>query len=136
MERFFDISFWLSPNPAPLSFASLIALLVFANSLLVFALLNRVKFLRNRTNWEKPRRQLYKKEQGFLVICALLLNAWSLIAYEGIRFFSGRFWLAAIFFLGIVWAVTIARFARWELPRRLAEIDQRKNLLKYLPKKK
>lgn len=136
MTRIFDLAFWFTIMPQPLSRGSSIFFAVFFGFFGVLAFAAYYIYRQRRATLERPYKELFSRVRSFLMTLWLVGWLWLFFAYEGVRFLSARFWLIVLAVVFGLWVYSIVRYAYVEMPRRLKSIEERKVFNQYLPKRK
>ena len=82
MSRIFDLSFWFTLMPQPLSRGSAIFFFIFFGFFGLLALATHFLYKKRRLTLERPVKDLYSRVKTFLITSWLLGWAWLFFAYE------------------------------------------------------
>ncbi len=132
---FLNYHYWLNPNPVPIGPSLASQMLAFFAWFVVVAIAARATahVLRKK---DQLRADVLKRFARMLFWSGALGLLALFFAYEQTPFFGMRLWFLVIFLMFMVWLGYTAVFVVREYPRRRAAIEERKQLEKYLPKKK
>lgn len=94
--------------------------------------------LRIAVNFKKNRvsKKLLRKIKNLALTVSILGFLYLFFRSENIYLFSGRYILAAILLVFIIWAGFIGFYAIFKMPKELEEYKKKEMIKKYLPKKK
>lgn len=126
--RLFDL------QPGNLSHGMLIFLSVVFSILVVAGV--AVKIYRQLAKKDNCTNKLLNKYFGLLLTMGILGLVWVWFRDERVNFLSARFWLV-IWLAGlIIWLAMIIKFQTKTIPEIRRNIEKKKELARYLPKKK
>lgn len=136
MSRIFDPVFWFAIMPQPLSVRSTVFLLFFFGFFGLLMLTIFFTYKKRKSTLSRPEKDLYLRIRSFLLTSWLLGWLWLFFAYEGVRFFSARFWFILWGLMVCFWIYTLVRHVLVDLPSRLNHISSQKVFNKYLHRRK
>ena len=134
MSPLFDLSFWFSRFPQPLTAVYEKVFFIIFVAVLVAGVV--VRIISNQRERDRYAELIYHKIATLLITMGILGLVWFFFTYEQIPLLGGRFWFL-FWVLGTAgWAAGIAIYAYKTVPRLRIEEHQRKEKMKYFPPRK
>lgn len=134
MQKFLNISYWFESVPGDLDIQFWRAALIGAVILVGIGIVAIIMIRRYRN--DGVRRRLWVKIASWSFTIAPLVAILWFFRLQHAYFLSMRFLVLLLLLMTALWALMIARFAFWVLPRRLKERQAQEAVNRYLPHKK
>lgn len=134
MQKFLDLSYWFESAPGDLDLRFWRFALIGAALLIVIGIAS--SFMMRRYRQDGVRRRLWVKLASWSFTVAPLVALLWFFRLQHAYFLSMRFLVLLLLLMTLLWALMIARFAFWVLPKRLKERQEQEAIEKYLPHKK
>lgn len=132
---FLDYRYWLNPFPVPLGPTLVGGIFVFFGWFFVAGLAFAIAAHLMRKK-DGLKSGICRRLAKLLMTTSLLGLLCLFFAYEQLPLFGMRLWFLLVCILFIAWLVRIVAYMVRDYPRERAAIVEKKNLEKYLPKKK
>jgi len=134
MSPIFNVSFWFSQFPQPLTpIFEKIFFIIFA-AVLVAGIV--VRIISNQRERDRYAELIYQKIATLLITMGALGLIWFFFTYEQIPLLGARFWFLFWMLAVVIWTALIARYTYMTVPRLRVEEHQRKEKMKYFPDRK
>ncbi len=136
IRQLFELSFWLTPNPGPITVQITIFFLILFGAGIVGKIGLKIFGKKRKATLTKPEKKLLSKIESLCLTMGSLGLVWLFFAYENISFLSGRY-LFVIWCVSLgIWAYLIWHYYETEMLPALALLKEREQIEKYLPKKR
>lgn len=132
---FLDYRYWMNPNPVPLGPSLVSSILSFFAWFLIVAIGLRIAAHSLRKK-DALRAEMLRRFSGLLSATGLLGLMFLFFTYEQLPLFGMRLWFLLLFVLFLVWLGRFVAYAVREYPQKRHQLDERRQIEKYLPKKK
>jgi nitrate/nitrite transporter NarK len=132
---FLDYRYWLNPSPVPLGPSLVSGILSFFAWFLIAAIVLRLAAHGLRKK-DALRAEILRRFARILSTTGLLGLLFLFFTYEQLPLFGMRLWFLLLFALFLVWLGRFVAYAVREYPQKRHQLDERRQLEKYLPKKK
>lgn len=126
-------SFWFDLSPDFLSPAFSKGFFLLFAALIVAGAVVRI-IARSKTA-DRFAREIRLRIGSLLLTTGIFGMVWFFFSFEGIRLFGARFWFLGLIVMAIVWAVTIWRYAKTEVPQMREKAKSQADANKYLPRR-
>ena len=134
MQKIFDIGYWFESAPGELDLRFWRSALIGAAILVVVGIVS--SFMIRRYRQDGVHRRLWVKLASWSFTIPPLVALLWFFRLQHAYFLSMRFLVLLLLLMALFWAVMIARFAFWIVPKRLKEQQEQEAIEKYLPHKK
>ena len=132
--KILSVPFWLTVNPGELSdrFEKIFLVVL----LVCYAFYGAGYFGEKKLIAKRSfiKANFLHKTGSFFLTMAVSFTFIFFSRYEAIPVLGGRFWIMIWLLMGITWFLYLLRFYLKELPRQQKELDQKRQLKKYLVK--
>ncbi len=132
LAQLFDLNYWITTYPGPMSTSFLIGFLVFFLLHLAVAVGLSVYERKNKARLQKPIRRLFGKIRSAIYTMAFLGLLWLYFAYETLPVLSARFWFLFWLLGAAIWKYHILAHYFTKTKQELEEIRLREQRNKYL----
>lgn len=133
MDRLLTFQFYFTPRPDPnFQFTKITVILI----ILFFLISIVVQIYRKKYTKDPIIKKMLKRYPGKLRLFGILLLLLLISREAGLPFLSMRIWWFALLFYVIFWAIDVLRNFKKNYKKRFGQANLKKNLHKYLPKKK
>lgn len=130
-----DYRYWLNPNPVPLGPTLVSSILSFFAWFLVVAICLRIASHGIRKK-DELRSGMLRRFSRLLFTTGLLGLMFLFFTYEQLPLFGMRFWFLLLFVLFLVWLGRFVAYVAREYPQKRHQLEERRQIEKYLPRKK
>jgi phosphatidylserine synthase len=132
---FLDYRYWMNPNPIPLGPSLVSGILSFFAWFLIVAV--GLHLAAHGLRKKDPlRAEMFRRFSGLLSTTGLLGLLFLFFTYEQLPLFGMRVWFLLLFVLFLALLVRFVIYVVREYPQKRHQLDERRQIEKYLPKKK
>ena len=130
--KIFSVPFWLDVNPGELSdrFEKIFLVVLFV--CYAFYGLSILKNRHLKTKREFIRAKFWQKAGSYFLTVAISFTFIFFFRYEAIPVLGGRFWIFLWIVMDIVWLGYLLKYYFLDMPKHLAELENKKKMGKYL----
>ena len=125
---------WLTLAPAAVD--GVFGKVLFGFFLLLFVVGIVCRIVLMRTSKDRYVKMIGQRLSAFFLSMGFIGMVLFFFSYEEIRFFGARFWYVLWLVFGIVWAVSLVRFATKEVPHMREQHLKQHAKSKYIPGRK
>ena len=132
---FLHYRYWMNPNPVPLGPSLVSGILSFFAWFLIAAIGLRIVSHGLRKK-DALRSEMLRRFSRLLSTTGLLGLLFLFFTYEQLPLFGMRVWFFLLFVLFLVWLGRFVAYVAREYPQKRQLLEERRQIEKYLPRKK
>jgi len=133
LKNLLDIKYWFDLSPGPFLSGVSNVLYIFFIIIILSGLSANIMVKKNKKN--VPLRNIWNKFYYFLTSIGFAGLVIIFFRVQTVSFLGAPFWMLVWLVIMVVWLIFIVRYIKIKIPKIKVDIELRKEMEKYLPKK-